>query len=247
MNWQKEHFFHEKNHWWFKSRRKLLRNILGKVTNSKKKSIIDLGCGNGTNLKYLFNKYRKKVGIELDSFSFKNAKIINPKAKILNFDLNEIDKIKEKFNLVSILDVLYHEDITDPTKLIEKAQNLNSVDDYLIISEPAFNILSGNHSKLVEEKRRFKKEQLEEIISSFNYKIVYSSYWGFSTFIALFLKRRLIEPIVYSRAKDLQSDLGNLSFFNPLLYFIMLIENSYLKYFKYPFGSSVVILAKKVK
>ena len=247
MNWQKEHFLHEKNHWWFKSRRKLIRNILGKVTNSKKKSIIDLGCGNGTNLKYLFNKYKKKVGIELDPFSFKNAKITNPKAKILNFDLNKLDRIKEKFNLVSILDVLYHEDIANPIKLIEKAQNLNSVDDYLIISEPAFNILSGNHSKLVEEKRRFKKEQLEEIISSFNYKIVYSSYWGFSTFIALFLKRRLIEPIVYSRTKNLQSDLGNLSFFNPLLYFIMLIENSYLKYFKYPFGSSVVILAKKVK
>ena len=121
------------------------------------------------------------------------------------------------------------------------------MDDYLIITEPAFKLLSGNHSKFVKEKRRFKKEQLEEIISSFNYKIVYSRYWGFSTFIALFLKRRLIEPILHRKTKYLQSDLGKLSFFNPLLYFIMLIENRYLKYFKYPFGSSVVILAKKVK
>ena len=247
MNWQKEHFLHEKNHWWFKSRRSLLRNILDKVAGSKKKSIIDLGCGNGTNLKYLFGNYKKKVGIELDLFSFKNAKLINPEAKILNLDLNEIHTLKEKYNLVSILDVLYHENIVNPKELIEKVQKLNSVDDYLIITEPAFKLLSGNHSKFVKEKRRFKKEQLEEIISSFNYKIVYSSYWGFSTFIALFLKRRLIEPILHRKAKDLQSDLGKLSFFNPLLYFIMSIENRYLKYFKYPFGSSVVILAKKVK
>ena len=88
MNWQKEHFLHEKNHWWFKSRRSLLRDILDKVASSKKKSIIDLGCGSGTNLKYLFGNYKKKVGIELDLFSFKNAKLINPEAKILNLDLS---------------------------------------------------------------------------------------------------------------------------------------------------------------
>ena len=247
MNWQQEHFLYEKNHWWFKSRRNLLKNILEKVANSKRETVIDLGCGNGTNLKYLFNTYKKKIGIELDSSSFKNAKLLCPEAKILNFDLNEIERVKEKFNLVSLLDVLYHESIINPKKFIQKVQKLNSIGDYLIISEPAFKLLSGNHSKFVNEKRRFRIEHLESILSSFNYKILFSSYWGFSTFLVLFIKRRLIEPLLYGKTKNLQSDLGGLSFLNRLLYYVMSIEIMLLKYFKYPFGSSIVILAKKIK
>ena len=86
-----------------------------------------------------------------------------PEAKILNFDLNEIERVKEKFNLVSLLDVLYHESIINPKKFIQKVQKLNSI---VIIEyiRASFELLSGNHSKFVNEKRRFRIEYLEHFI-----------------------------------------------------------------------------------
>jgi 16S rRNA A1518/A1519 N6-dimethyltransferase RsmA/KsgA/DIM1 with predicted DNA glycosylase/AP lyase activity len=35
-----------------------------------KKSMIELGCGNGGNLKYLFKDFNQTTGVELDTFSF---------------------------------------------------------------------------------------------------------------------------------------------------------------------------------
>ena len=247
MNWQKEHSLYEKNHWWFKSRREILINILEKIEISKKKSVIDFGCGNGTNLKFIFNNYKEKFGIEIDLFSFKKAKLSCPESTILNIDLNDLSNIKQKFNLVAILDVLYHEKIKNPGIILKKAYDLNHINGYIMISEPAFNILHGYHSKFVKEKRRFKKEELEKIILNLNYKIIFSSYWGISIFTILFIKRRIIEPWFFNNKKYFKSDLIELPLINNILYFIISIENKLMKYFKYPFGSSIIILAKKLE
>jgi SAM-dependent methyltransferase len=246
LNWQADHHKYELTHWWFKSRRNILNILLGKMKIDDKKSMIELGCGNGGNLKYLFKDFNQTTGVELDTFSFQTAKLSCLFSKILKLDINDLSSIKKRYQLVAILDVLYHKSIKSPKLILNQASNLNKENGYLLISEPAFTFLSGNHSKSVGEKRRFHKKQLEDLIIKSNYNIIFSSYWGLTTFLILFLKRCIVEPLINKKKTGSSTDLIEIPIVNDLLYFIMLIENKLMNYFKYPFGSSIVILAKKI-
>ncbi len=211
-----------------------------------KDSIIELGCGTGGNLKYLFKDFNQVSGVEIDKLSFQIAKSSCSSSKIFKMNINDLSKIKKKFQLVAILDVLYHKSIINPKLILNQASNLNEGNGYLLISEPAFTFLNGNHSKSVGEKRRFHKKELEDLIIKSNYNIVFSSYWGITIFLILFLKRCIVEPLINKKESGSSTDLIKIPIVNELLYFIMLIENKLINYFKYPFGSSIVILAKKI-
>ena len=245
MNWQADHYKYELTHWWFKSRRDILSIFLDKMKIDSKESIIELGCGTGGNLKYLFKDFNQITGVELDPFSFKTAKLSCSSSEVLKLDINNLSSIKSEYQLVAILDVLYHENIKSPKLILDQANKLNSNSGYVLVCEPAFNFLSGNHSKYVNEKRRFKKKELEKIVAESNYEIVFSSYWGSIIFFILYIKRRLIEPFFLKKENNKKSDFTKNPFFNQIFYYLMLIENRLNNYLKFPFGSSIIILAKK--
>ncbi len=246
MNWQADHYKYELTHWWFKSRRDILSIFLNKMNIDNKKSIIEFGCGTGGNLKYLFKDFNKITGVELDSFSFETAKLSCSSSEILKLDLNDLSSINNEYQLVAILDVLYHENIKNPKLILDQANKLNSKSGYILVCEPAFKFLRGNHSKYVDEKRRFKKRELEKIITDSNYEIVFSSYWGTVIFIILYIKRRLIEPFFIRKKNSKKSDFSKYPIFNQIFYYLMLVENRLNNYLKFPFGSSIIILAKKI-
>ena len=68
------HFKSEKNHWWFKSRRAILRNILDIIGDSNQRSLLEVGCGTGGNLRFLFNNFQKLAGLDIDEGAIKLAK-----------------------------------------------------------------------------------------------------------------------------------------------------------------------------
>jgi len=246
LNWQADHYKHELNHWWFQSRRKVLDIFLDKMIIDSKKSIIELGCGTGGNLKYLFKDFNEITGVELDTYSYKTAKLSCPNSEILKLDINDLSSIKKKYQLVSILDVLYHESIKNPSLIIDQANKLNVNSGYILICEPAFKFLRGKHSKYVNEKRRFKKVELEKIVIESNYRIVFSSYWGMTIFPILYVKRRIIERYFLKEKTENKSDFTNNSLLNWFFYYVMFLENRLINYLRLPFGSSILILAKKI-
>ena len=246
MNWQADHYKHELNHWWFQSRRKVLDIFLDKMIIDSKKSIIELGCGTGGNLKYLFKDFNEITGVELDTFSYKTAKFSCPNSEILNLDINDLSSLKKKYQLVAILDVLYHESIKNPSSIIDRANKLNINGGYILISEPAFKFLTGKHSKSVNQKRRFKKVELEKILIESNYQIIFSSYWGMTIFPILYVKRRIIERYFLKEKTENKSDFTSDSLINWFFYYMMFLENKLINYLRLPFGSSILILAKKI-
>jgi len=71
-----------------------------------------------------------------------------------------------------------------------------------------------------------------------------ASYIFFLTFSIVFLKRKIVDKLI----KNNKSDVFTLPIFlNKLLILILRIEAYFLKYIDFPIGSSLIIIAKKIK
>ena len=238
----------EKDHWWFKARRNILAVFLNIIEKTGEKTILEIGCGTGGNLIYLFQNFKKRIGLEINETAIKYArrkKIGN--TNIIKGNANNLDMTLKPVDCVALLDVLYHENIESVDSSLIQVNKLLKKDGYLLISDGAFDILQGSHSDTVNSVRRFTKKGLIEKLSNANFKIVRASYWGFSLFFLLFFKRFIIERFFQKNSSKQSTDLVSIPIIDDLLYLSLELEKLVLKSFNLPFGASVFILAQKIK
>lgn len=109
-----------------------LRRIYQEIKKIKPGKIIDLGCGEGFLESYLKEKKLKiKItAVDINQEAIKYAQKNNPGIKFLTGDIFNL-KIKEKFDLVMMLEVLEH--LPCPGKALKVASGLS---ERILISVP---------------------------------------------------------------------------------------------------------------
>lgn len=234
----------ERDHWWFRARREILKDMLSKVEKKNEKSLLDIGCGAGWNMKLLFNSFNIVEGIDNNPEAvFFSKKNFDSKVSLL--DANTLLNTKKCYDVLSFLDVLYHQDIQDYKQVLNASKKILNTGGYILIADGAFNILSGNHSEHVQSARRFTKKQLVEDLKDLGYQIITAKYWGFFLFFLIFLKRQIFEKIFFSSIKN--SDISKPhTLANIVCYSAIAWERKFFKYWGPPFGSSIFILARKI-
>ena len=151
----------EKDYWWFKARRNILSVFLNHIEKIEEKTILEIGCGAGGNLKYLFPDFQKRVGLEINETAIKYARgKMTDNTKIIRGDANDLGTVQERVNCVALLDVLYHKNIKSVNSVLVQVNKLLKKDGYLLISDGAFNFLEGSHSEYVDSARRFTIKEL---------------------------------------------------------------------------------------
>ena len=151
-----------------------LFQLIGDVSG---KSVLDLGCGTGSNSKKLIELGAKKVlGIDLSSNMIELAKkennLFNVNYKVMS--MNEIDKLDEKYDLViSSLAIHYVENYDE---LCKKVYNLLNDGGTFVFSQghpmdsaPILNDYSNNYVVL-NDKKYF-------LLSDYNNEGKRVSYW----------------------------------------------------------------------
>ena len=97
----------EKYHWWYVTRRLILKNICDYyIKKENELNILEIGCGSGGNLGFL-SQYGELYAMETDDFAIKNAKskkICEVKKGMLPDDI-PYDK---SFDIICLFDVLEH-------------------------------------------------------------------------------------------------------------------------------------------
>ena len=239
----------EKDHWWFKARRNVLSVFLDLIENKEDKTMLEIGCGTGGNLKYLFGEFGFRIGVEYNDdaiYYSKNKMVYN--TEIIKGDANNINLPNCYIDCIALLDVLYHKDIISVDNIIIQAKNILKQDGYLLISDGAFNFLAGRHNKSVNSQRRFTKDELIDKLIKADFKIVKASYWGLSMFFVLFLKRFFVENLLSkldsTNNKISQYDLKK-NYLNKIIYHILNYEKHIIARTNLPIGSSIIIIAKK--
>ena len=220
----------QKNHWWYKSRRKIFFKILKKL-NLKNQKILDYGSGAGANIHIL-----KKLSQNIDVFE--PNKKMHPELK--DRGVNVITKLEGNYDLILLTDVIEHIKY-DKEEMLYLANNLNT-DGYMFITVPAYQFLYSSKDSQLKHFRRYNKDSLIKIIPK-NLDIIKISYMNFFLFLPLTLII-MFNKFFNKGFSKLSEEIPN-KLINLLLYKIFSFEKYFIDRINFPFGVSILALVKK--
>lgn len=242
---EKEHYSliyqQEESHWWYKGMRIITELILGYYyENNSNFKILDAGCGTGINLSEL-SIFGETFGIDSSEEALKFSKIRNHK-KICLSSVEHLPFKDSSFDLITSFDVLYHKGVNNDYKALEEFYAACKKNGRVLIRVPAFNILTGSHDLEVHGKRRYRKRDVQKILTKAGFKIERITYLNFFLFLPTLIIR-LFQRIFSSEKK---SDIKPSNIFiNSILLNILKFESFCLKKFNFPFGISLLCIGKK--
>ena len=108
--------------------------------------ILDIGCGDGSLIKYLKYEGWEAYGLDFQEVSSRYARE-NLNLNVFTGKLEEVEFDEEFFDIIILFHVLEHLD--DPSSVLKKAKLLLKKDGYLLIEVPNFNSFE---SKLFRSK-----------------------------------------------------------------------------------------------
>lgn len=235
-------FENQDTHWWYKGMGLINNSFLKQYLPKKKKiRILDVGCGTGAAFNYL-SKYGEIIGIDISDDALKYAK---KKGNVKIGSITAIPFGDSSFDLVVCLDVLYHLYVKNYREAISEMHRVLKKEGILLLREPAFDWLKSSHDVVDYTARRFVAKEIKNELERKSFKILKLTYVNFLLFPLVFLKR--LPEILFLKKKGAKSDIfPSPKVINYLLLNLLGLERSLLKVFNFPFGSSVICVAKKI-
>lgn len=231
----------ENSHFFYVGTHDLVMRLLRLYKSAGKCKILDAGCGTGLLLQKL-NQSADAMGIDISSEALSYAKKRGLK-KVYKASIEKIPFKSNNFDVIVSIDVLYHKQVNNDLKALKEFYRLLKPGGILILRVPAFNWLSGKHDRLVQTKRRYTKERLNNKLVDVGFYVRKLSYSNMFFLPIVFLKRKLesfYSPGISSDIQDLPPLL------NRLFLLIQKFETKLLSDINLPFGISVVAVAQKI-
>ena len=240
----------ERKNFWYISRNEILKKIFKRYLGNEKKTVLEVGCGNGTVMRALFELDNLELtGADIYLSGVKFAKKQVPKVNFIQLDACNIP-FENKFDAIGCFDVLEHIDNDELVmRQLNKGLKNNGI---LFITVPQYPWLWSEIDEIDRHKRRYTRSELKEKISNAGFQIVHINCFAFSVFPLTMASRFLRK-----RKKDeLKQPVNNVDFpeinisatLNFILRFCMrLDEFLYDLRIPLPFGTSLVLVAIKNK
>lgn len=232
----------EGSHWWFVGRRAILeaflRSISEKIRDPRSAiRILDVGCGTGANLEML-SQFGTAEGVDVsdDALEFCRQKGLNAQkglAETLPF-------ADETFDLTTALDVVEHLD--DDIAGLKEMYRVTKKGGHSLIFVPAFMWLWGVQDDISNHRIRYTKKQIVERLEKAGYKIDRATYANWTFFAPILAGRTLMK---LTGIKPVSENNVNVSALNGVFGKLFGAERFWLNNFDFPFGVSIVVVAKK--
>jgi len=241
MEAQFEDTYHqiETEHFWFKSRRRYIRQLLKDTPKDAK--ILDIGCSSGILLNELVEDGFKKdnlYGIDVSEKAIANCKSNGIKHAFV-MDAQDIT-LNHNFDVIIASDCLEH--LRDDEKALKNWYNLLEETGSLYVFVPAFMSLWSHHDEVNLHYRRYTLSQLKQKLQRTGFEVLKSSYWNFFLFIPVWIFRQIGK---LQKTQKATGDLDGVPAANSLLLGIISLENRLLRWVSFPFGVSTFCIVKK--
>ena len=234
----------EDSHWWFVGRRAILESFLETIVqspNAKTQSlkILDVGCGTGANLEMLAN-FGEAEGVDVsdDALEFCSAKGLKAHKGLAE----KLPFADESFDVATALDVVEHLD--DDIAGLREMHRILKKGGKTLIFVPAFMWLWGVQDDVSNHRIRYTKKQIVERLEKAGFEIERATYANW-TFFAPILGGRTLMKI--TGIKPESENNVNVSALNGIFGKIFSAEKHWLKRRDFPFGVSIVVVAKKAE
>ena len=233
----------EDSHWWFVGKRLMVDRVIRKFINGKEMEILDVGCGTGGMLKSL-QKYGNAAGLDSSEKALEFCK----KRKVRNLFRGSASELPFKnniFDLVTAFDLLYHKNIKDDVQVLKELNRVLKPHGYIVITECAFDFLKSEHDLAVQARERYTVSELSQRLRKSGLTAVKISYTYFF-FFPMVLMVKMFKKIKINTRGEPVSDLRPTStLINEILIAMLRMESVLLSKINFPYGSSIVCVARK--
>ena len=230
-------------HWWFVGRRAILESFLEPLVARVKletldPEILDVGCGTGANLEML-SQFGPSQGVDVsdEALEFCRKKGLSVKKGLAE----DLPFSPDSFDITTALDVIEHLD--DDVAGLKEMFRVTKHGGYSLFFVPAFMWLWGVQDDISNHRIRYTRRQIVERIKNAGYTIERATYANW-TFFPPILAGRVFMKL--TGIKPESENNINVSALNGFFGKIFSAERFWLKNFNFPFGVSIVVVAKKI-
>ena len=222
----------EETHWWFRGRRHLLRNLVGRL-GLRDALILDAGCGTGFARGEL-SKAGTVIGLDTSPEAFA-PESDSPGCIAL---IEQAPFSGATFDLIVALDLLEH--LEDDEQALREIYRVCKPGGHLLVTVPAYQWAWSRHDEVLGHRRRYSAADLAEKVRRAGFTVRRLSYTVTSVF----------PPAVVYRLLRRRSRAGSDLFRVPepancILGALMKIESRLVWNVSLPFGLTVFLLACK--
>lgn len=241
----------EETHWWFVGRRRIIKGFLERAFRDRRAGlenpdqqsrlkILDVGCGTGANLEML-SEFGEAEGVDVssDALTFCRARglrnVKQGEAEALPYEDNS-------FDLVTGLDVVEHLD--DDVAGLKEIRRVLRRGGHTLLFVPAFMFLWGVQDDVSNHRRRYTLKELKQAVRDAGFEIERATYVNISFFAPILLGRLLMRA---TRIRPESENNITIGFMNGLLGRVLGTESVALRYLNFPFGVSIVCVARRLE
>jgi SAM-dependent methyltransferase len=234
----------EDTYWWYVGMRSIFLSLLdGQYKSRTDLKILDAGCGTGAMLSHL-RPYGEVVGVDLSSEALRLAKKREVEGcELVQSSLTDLPFVDEAFDLITSFDVICC--IDDDELAFGEVSRVLRPGGRVILNLPAYNPLRSEHDLAVHIKRRYTRSDVAlevEKVGLTVERVAHANTLLFPLAAAVRVAKKLPDKSV----SEARSDLRTLPpLVNRCLARVLFLERSLLQRIDFPFGLSVVCVARK--
>jgi ubiquinone/menaquinone biosynthesis C-methylase UbiE len=232
----------ERDHFWFHGFRRFIQPVLSRAVEGRANPrILDCGCGTGYNLTML-RRYGRACGIDItwSGLAYARARgerqVARASATCLPFPA-------ERFDLVTSFDVLYAFDDGMERDALNEMYRVLRPGGQIVINVAALKFLTGNHSVLGGEVRRYHRRELTEHLQRTGFTVLRITYTNF-TILPLVMGLRLIQRLQGPHESTAEMTVPAAPI-NAALSGLLAVEAAALRAVNMPLGSSLLAVARR--
>lgn len=231
----------QRNNWWLLAKRMFLTTLLSRfVPPGAKRNLLDIGCGTGINFE-VYRRFGSITAIDTSPLALQYAKKYHY-AIIRRASAMKLPATSGSFDVVTIIDVLYHKSITDDRTALKEIYRVLKHNGILVLVDCVHPFLYGPHDVNNLARERYTKQELERKIIAAGLTILHSTYLYASTF-PFFVMQRLFQK--YMTKKEGNSFEGETPLMNSIFMTMCRLENQLLRRTSLPWGSSIAFVCTK--
>jgi len=228
----------EKQHWWFRVRHELIIQLFRKYFSRRTDlKILDIGCGMGS-VSALLSRWGTVYSVDPSAEAIKFCR----QKGLQHLYQNTAESLPFNdgfFDVVIALDVLEH--VKDDQQAVDEISRVLKPQGVFICFVPAFMFLWSEQDEILMHYRRYNRSSLSSLFTD-DWKYLKTSYFNFFLFPFIFSVRLLKKLLRLKQKKD---EVEQISFLNPLFYWIFKREIFFLSRWRFPFGVSLLAVYKK--
>jgi SAM-dependent methyltransferase len=233
----------EGEHWWFRARRLILRDLLAHLEWPHQPRILEIGVGPGYNLLEVYPADARLEGVEPDqglaTFAAKQSPVLVFQGRVDQLP-SEIQD--ESYDAITMFDVLEH--IRDDAGALEIVHRKLRPGGRIVLSTPAYKWLWGQQDIVNQHCRRYTLRTLREKLKAADFTIERATY--FNTFLFPPIAAVRLAAHFTRRQPAAEGDFAYVRrSSNAALFSLFAAERIFLRFLDFPVGVSVFAAARK--